>query len=399
MNSNMQEINLELIHLNECTFNNISILEKILNQLNSAVAAKELEWVANSEAHANEIKSNLQKHLQTDYGDDIKKVLDSFLDYYAFAKSVSTKLINSNYSYENISEDTELLVKKYNNIYEMFNALRLNIKDKIAQNMNSIYENSNSIISNGSYIFILWFSISISVTFFISRDFKFRINQIVQETREIASGDADFNKRLCIVSYDELGDVTKSINLFINKLHQEHEELVKAKKELKSLYVLDSLTKLYNRVKIDEIIDTELQRINRYTNNSVFSIILIDIDHFKSINDTYGHLAGDSVLEEFALILKNNARATDYVGRWGGEEFIIICVETDTHGSMAVAEKLRTAIDKFDFTTVGHKTASFGVASSTKGIDAKTILDNADKALYKAKNSGRNQVVNYSELP
>ncbi|QOY54740.1 diguanylate cyclase [Candidatus Sulfurimonas marisnigri] len=394
----MQEINAELIHLHECTFNNISLLEQILNELNSAVVAKELDWIANSDIYANEIKTNLEKHFATDYGDDIKRVLNSFQDYYITAKKVSTKLINSNYNYENINSDTALLVKKYNNIYELFNNLKLKLKDKIEQNMNSIYENSNSVISNGSYIFILWLSVSIIVTVYISQDFKFRINQIVEETRQIASGDADFNKRLCIVSYDELGDVTKSINLFINKLHQEHEELVATKEELKSLYVLDSLTKLYNRVKIDEIIDIEIQRINRYINNSVFSIIIIDIDHFKSINDTHGHLVGDTVLEEFALILKNNARATDYVGRWGGEEFIIICIETDANGAMSVAEKLRTSIEKFDFTTVGHKTASFGVASSTKGIDAKTILDNADKALYRAKNNGRNQVINYSNL-
>ena len=142
--------------------------------------------------------------------------------------------------------------------------------------------------------------------------------------------------------------------------------------------------------------DIELIRTKRY--GSIFSIILIDIDHFKLVNDTYGHIVGDSVLKEFASILKANVRDSDCVGRWGGEEFIIVCIETDTNGAVLVAEKLRDEIEKFNFTTVGNKTASFGVSSSGKNIDETIILDNADKALYKAKNSGRNQVISYSNL-
>ncbi len=396
MKSDMEQINSELVPLYESTFENIILLEKILNELNNAVVSKELDWVNGTDIHANKIRTNIKMYFHGNYTNEAKIILKSFDEYIKSAKNVSIKLINNNYNYENINKDTVELVKKYNNIFGLLNNLKFKLKNNIEQNINSIYKSSNSIVSKGSYIFIVWFIVSILIVYYVYRDLEFRINQIVEQTKQIASGDADFNKRLCLVSYDEFGKIVRSINIFINKLHKNHEELALAKDKLNQLYVVDQLTQLYNRIKIDEIMDIELIRTKRY--GSIFSIILIDIDHFKLVNDTYGHIVGDSVLKEFASILKANVRDSDCVGRWGGEEFIIVCIETDTNGAVLVAEKLRDEIEKFNFTTVGNKTASFGVSSSGKNIDETIILDNADKALYKAKNSGRNQVISYSNL-
>ena len=154
--------------------------------------------------------------------------------------------------------------------------------------------------------------------------------------------------------------------------------------------ITDTLTQLYNRLKLDEIFSMKLATARRY--NTAFSVIIIDIDYFKNVNDTWGHQAGDDVLKEFANILKNNARETDVIGRWGGEEFLILSSDTDLNGAVELSEKLREIISLFKFSFAEHKTASFGVSSYQVGDDEKTMVKRADEALYSAKEKGRDRV-------
>jgi diguanylate cyclase (GGDEF)-like protein/PAS domain S-box-containing protein len=168
-------------------------------------------------------------------------------------------------------------------------------------------------------------------------------------------------------------------------------EDVTDKKVIEKISQQDKLTELYNRVKLDDCLEVEMDRFMRY--NSLFSIILIDIDYFKQVNDTYGHQVGDSVLIEFANILREYTRNVDIVGRWGGEEFMIICSETNISGAVKLAEKLREEIERFDFKVVGHKSASFGVSEFGSHDNIETLVKRVDENLYKAKESGRNRVV------
>lgn len=162
-------------------------------------------------------------------------------------------------------------------------------------------------------------------------------------------------------------------------------------KRVEEISTTDALTGLNNRLKLDEILKLECQRVDRF--GHPLSIIIIDLDYFKSVNDTYGHLTGDQVLIELAEVIQGSCRDTDFAGRWGGEEFLIICPETDTTGAMALAEKVRSAIEKFKFSVVGKKTASFGVACRTNKEKIDRMLSRADIALYSAKENGRNRVV------
>ncbi|MDH4943769.1 diguanylate cyclase [Sulfurimonas sp. C5] len=163
----------------------------------------------------------------------------------------------------------------------------------------------------------------------------------------------------------------------------------------KKLYQLisehDKLTNIYNRHKLDKTLEEEFQRVARY--NVELSLIILDIDHFKSVNDTYGHQVGDSVLIELTKLLRTNIRNTDIIGRWGGEEFLIICTNTNLKGAYDLAEHLREKVAAYNFTTVGHKTSSFGVAAYSEGDTIESLLKRADDNLYKAKESGRNKVV------
>jgi len=160
---------------------------------------------------------------------------------------------------------------------------------------------------------------------------------------------------------------------------------------LKRLSTTDKLTGLNNRIKIDEVLNSNLHMFERYEN--VFSVILIDIDHFKRVNDTYGHPVGDEVLRQFAKILKKSARITDTVGRWGGEEFMIIASETDSFGATKFATIIKNIVSEHDFPKVGRVTASFGLSQISVGDSIEDLVNRADLALYSAKESGRNRVV------
>jgi len=118
----------------------------------------------------------------------------------------------------------------------------------------------------------------------------------------------------------------------------------------------------------------------------------IDIDHFKSVNDTHGHAVGDTVLRQFAALLRRNVRAVDKVGRLGGEEFLIILPDADSEQARAAARTLQQRLEDFAFDTVQRKTASFGVAQFRDGDDLPSMLERVDRALYKAKADGRNRI-------
>lgn len=152
----------------------------------------------------------------------------------------------------------------------------------------------------------------------------------------------------------------------------------------------DSLTGLYNRRRIRELLENEIQRATRY--NTVFSVILADLDRFKAVNDQLGHQVGDQVLTKIAEIIRSSVRATDLAGRWGGEEFVIISPGTDIDGGCSLAEKIRTRLESSELDEIGQKTASFGVTAFTENDDVEEIIARADIGLYAAKQGGRNRV-------
>jgi len=159
------------------------------------------------------------------------------------------------------------------------------------------------------------------------------------------------------------------------------------KKKLEKLSITDALTQIPNRLYLDNNYKNELEKVKRY--NHIFSIILMDIDYFKNVNDTFGHQVGDEVLIKIAQLLQENTRNIDYIGRWGGEEFLIICPQTDVNQATLYAEKIRITINDFEFPTVGSVTCSFGVSQCSPNNDN---FKKVDEALYTAKQSGRDKV-------
>jgi len=169
------------------------------------------------------------------------------------------------------------------------------------------------------------------------------------------------------------------------------------KKRVEELSMTDQLTQLHNRLYLVNNFGSEIKRAKRYY--YPFSVIMVDIDHFKEVNDTYGHDVGDTVLFSVASILQKNIREIDVLGRWGGEEFLILSPHTQIEEGEILAEKLRKAVEEHELETIGHKTCSFGVAVfNLQDESFKEVVKRADEALYRAKNNGRNCVVlNYGD--
>ncbi|HCX65333.1 MAG TPA: hypothetical protein DHN33_09010 [Eubacteriaceae bacterium] len=166
-------------------------------------------------------------------------------------------------------------------------------------------------------------------------------------------------------------------------------------RSLEYLTNIDVLTQSFNRRKLQEELIKQHKRAQGKQHN--YSILILDIDHFKRINDEYGHDKGDDVLVELTRLVQNNMRSRDVVGRWGGEEFLVICPDTNTEEGTIVAEKLRTLVEQYHFSVPTKITISLGVASYQKQDTTFTVIRRADDALYEAKRSGRNKVVHEHE--
>ena len=166
------------------------------------------------------------------------------------------------------------------------------------------------------------------------------------------------------------------------------------KKRVEELSITDQLTQLHNRMYLENSFHKEIKRAKRY--NHSFAVIMLDIDHFKEVNDTYGHDVGDNVLITISKVLSEHIRETDILGRWGGEEFLILSPHTNNSEAYALAEKLRVTIETYPIDIIGHKSCSFGVSMfDLRDETFKEVVKHADEALYIAKNSGRNCVVAY----
>lgn len=163
-----------------------------------------------------------------------------------------------------------------------------------------------------------------------------------------------------------------------------------AEQELKRLATTDKLTGAFNRMKFQEIIEIEIERVKRH--NQPLSMIIFDIDHFKTVNDNYGHSTGDYVLKTIADIVRENIRKIDYFVRWGGEEFMIISSETKLADASALAERMREIIENYTFEGVGRITVSFGVTEFKEDDTENSFVKRADDAMYLAKSKGRNFV-------
>ena len=226
------------------------------------------------------------------------------------------------------------------------------------------------------------------------------LSRLTSGASKVAEGDLEVD--VPVSSRSEVGYLTEVFNDMVGRLRQGREELASINEtlreknvELHEISITDSLTGLYNRKHLMETLDKEVSRSQRHSHS--FSLLVIDIDHFKKYNDTYGHLAGDEVLSRLASVFQKSIRSSDYAARYGGEEFIIMLPEIGPEQGVEAAERIRHKVAEEIFSGEGESikvTISVGVASYPEnGEDAESVIRNADAALYEAKELGRNRVI------
>lgn len=183
----------------------------------------------------------------------------------------------------------------------------------------------------------------------------------------------------------------------VERLHQTNQRLRETLVELERLASTDRLTGAWNRRRLEEVVISEMDRLSRY--DHPLSLLIIDIDFFKDVNDQFGHPVGDQVLADFAAMVQSSLRVSDSLTRWGGEEFVVLCPNTTLSTVAMLAERLREKIAKADFPVVKGITASIGAAECNPGETWDDWFKRADAALYRAKTGGRNQVQIAPEAP
>lgn len=201
-----------------------------------------------------------------------------------------------------------------------------------------------------------------------------------------------YPQRVSITAVFENNEISSYIAIF-SDISQEKEILKKLKNQkesLKKMAQTDYLTNIYNRSKFDNILEYECKKHERYKEN--FSLVFIDIDYFKKVNDQYGHDVGDSVLVELCNIISKNIRTSDTFARWGGEEFVLLLSQTTLSQAKRIATKLRKLVEFYEFEVVGNITVSMGLVQYEANDTIDEFIKKADEALYKAKEKGRNRV-------
>ncbi len=246
------------------------------------------------------------------------------------------------------------------------------IEDKLAKQEVSMYETYSS---ESQYIFYIAMFIIV-----LALIFSYYVSQMVKNS---------------FLKYNEkINDKTTQLEELNSSLEQKvverTAELSKVKDNFKKLATTDELTSMHNRYSIMNILSSEVSRCNRY--KTPLSLIMYDVDFFKNVNDTYGHDVGDSVLASLSSLVMKNLRDVDIVGRYGGEEFLIILPNTILENAKQYAERLRKEVEAYSFETVGNLTISMGVVEIEPSENMNEIFKRVDNLLYASKNSGRNRI-------
>lgn len=229
----------------------------------------------------------------------------------------------------------------------------------------------------------------ILVSLKLQKIFTRPIYHLLRSMREIADT-KNYTIELSSQRKDEFSELYQGFNGMLKEIHQRDQLL-------NQLATTDSLTQLSNRSFAIDALNTIVPRLQRQ--QQPLGIILLDVDHFKNINDQYGHAVGDLVLQAIAVVMRENARPYDVVARWGGEEFLIVCEDADLEATATIAERIRAQIEQIHLPSEqGCKvTASVGIYSAIPVTNFSRMIDCTDKALYQAKASGRNTVKVWAE--
>ncbi|MEZ5470937.1 MAG: diguanylate cyclase [Marinicella sp.] len=367
---------------NSRIFNEISVVIK------DAVLANELYWLEQAQSQNQQIIANLnlfKSHPDWLNMEDIEQMETAYKNYFDNAFQLAKLMLSEQSDPEESNRLMNDVTQYFNTAERAFTHFDEKLSNQFYQAIDQTNQRVNNLLFWGGIISVALLMTFIMMTLAVSWATRKSMARVVVRMKALAEGNTDFAQRIEHSKRDEVGELVYWFNQLSNKLEQDYNRIDLISKT-------DKLTQLNNRTHTDDYLTQCLQMTQ--SNKQPLSLILLDIDHFKAINDNHGHLAGDAVLKGLAELLKSQMGDGMFVGRWGGEEFIVVLPDTEAIKAEKVAEQIRLAI-----ASNGHFnpsiTASFGVASAHSEDTVDSLIKKADDALYQAKEQGRNRVVSY----
>lgn len=369
-----------------------ALFVELRDLLKDSVLAGESGWLEPAKETQDIIGKNLRelrKYPEVVDQNNLDLLIENFSLYYKNSLKFSRLMLADKSAISSSPELIQDMELYYNNTQSLFFALNQEMEKKFKSTINKTSDSLESLLIYSIAISLSTMLFIIVIMLFVAVSTRKSLNELVVIVKDMALGSSDFSQRISRKSNDELGSLIYWFNRLADKLEQDYTNL-------ETISITDQLTQLNNRTRTDSYFPKIIQ--DSITQEQPLIAVLIDIDHFKSVNDTHGHLIGDKVLQSMAQILKENARHHDFVARWGGEEFIIILPNTSPEEAYNHIDSLRSLIENYTFPDVKNITASFGIAIFVKGDSPESLMGRADKCLYDAKEQGRNRVVIESEL-
>lgn len=289
------------------------------------------------------------------------------------------------------AEEMELFDSHIDRTEKTFSEFVDVMNKEVHEELKLVHATNKKVLSLIITVFIIGVVMKIGIGFALARSVLIPVRELEMGTERFASGELSY--RIPQLTQNELGRLAGAFNKMAEKIEMDE-------KELKELSIHDGLTGLFNKREFESRMVDEVARSKRY--NSTFSLIMLDIDHFKAVNDTYGHQAGDHVLKTISNTINSEVRSVDFVARYGGEEMAVILPNINGEDTFKVSERLRKAISSLPIPVSEdraiHVTVSMGIATFPDNADTgDNLIRSADKALYNAKKAGRNQVSRYKE--
>ena len=371
----------------EISHQNFQLFEGLREKFKDAVLAGESNWIKSTLLIKQRLENNflkLEKYPDIVDLTQLKKTHGDLKNYYINASALANNILQGEKALSQIEDVISNVEKYHNDTLLQIKDLRESIDTRFSNIINETSYSLNKmlywsmVISLVSIIFIMVAMLQVSLST------RRSLHAVVIRMKELALGSSDFSQRLEREGKDELGLLIYWFNKLSDKLEQDYVNL-------ETISITDKLTQLNNRTRTDVFFPQALAKAQEL--NQPLCAVLLDIDFFKAINDNHGHLVGDKILQKLAVILKGYAEQYDFVGRWGGEEFIIILPNTSAQDAFEKMDRLRKSIEEFDFIDVEKVTVSFGLAMAKNNDSNESIMARADKCLYKAKENGRNCVV------
>ena len=360
---------------------NIMLLKQIANDFTFATLSLENEFLKTPKQYNKQILTNLHNIAILTHV-DTTKYIDIYSKYFDYTYALINNIIkDGDKNSDQNQNDMDKVLILYQKSIKSFIELNNKVKNIVSQKTNNVYHKIDSFHTNILLFGISLYTILSIFTLLIYKGLQNSFTKLISEISSIRQSGV-IKEKLAQFSKNEFGIIAKELNALFEDFNQAYQNVV-------DIANRDKLTQLYNRVYMDQKIDELVKE------NKPFAIVIADIDHFKKINDTYGHMVGDKVLESFAYVMKEHLDSDTIVSRWGGEEFLILipnCKNIDKVYTQI--EQLRDKVERYDFADVHNVTASFGCTLHHRGNIRDTMYQ-ADKALYKAKELGRNRVVKF----